>query len=230
MIKNLIQAYINKTKNKDFIFDKDLKNSAITALAFSKTLALLRSLRLDYKIRKRNKVFVGRKLKLINKGNIVIGNNVSIGDYVTLSALGRGQLHIKDNVSIGSFSQLVISSSYNNLGSHITIGKNVGFGEFSFLGGGGGLDIGDNTIIGQYFSAHPENHNFSDSSKLIREQGVTRKGIKIGKNCWIGAKVTILDGVIIGDNCVIASGSVVNKPFDKNCLIGGVPSKLLKKI
>ena len=58
MIKNLIQAYINKTKNKDFIFDKNLKNSAITALAFSKTLALLRSLKLGYKIKKRNKVLL----------------------------------------------------------------------------------------------------------------------------------------------------------------------------
>ena len=45
-------------------------------------------------------------------------------------------------------------------------------------------------------------------------QGVTRKGIKIGKNCWISSKVTILDGVKIGKNSVIASGAVVNKSFE----------------
>ena len=113
---------------------------------------------------------------------------------------------------------------------YIFLGKNVGFGEFSYLGGAGGLEIGDDTIIGQYFSAHPENHNFNDDKKSIRLQGVSRKGIKIGKNCWIGSKVTILDGVNIGKNSVIASGAVVNKSFEDNVVIGGVPAKIIKKI
>jgi acetyltransferase-like isoleucine patch superfamily enzyme len=230
MIKKIAELYINKSKNKDFTFDKNLSDGAFASLIINKIISFIRGLQFTFNNRKTNLVFVGKKLKLINKKNIRIGNNVSIGDYVTLSALGTGKLSIMDNANVGSFSQLIISTSYNNIGSHIFIGNNVGFGEFSYLGGAGGLEIGDNTIIGQYFSAHPENHNFEDSYKLIREQGVSRKGIKIGRNCWIGAKVTILDGVIIGDNCVIASGSVVNKSYEKNCLIGGVPSRVLKKI
>ena len=71
---------------------------------------------------------------------------------------------------------------------------------------------------------------FMNNNLNIRDQGVTRKGITIGKNCWIGSKVTILDGVSIGDNCVIASGAVVNKSFSNNKLIGGIPSKVLKEI
>ena len=103
-------------------------------------------------------------------------------------------------------------------------------GEFAYLGGAGGLEIGNDCVIGQYFSCHPENHQFEDSSKLIRLQGTTRKGIKIGNNCWIGAKVTILDGVTIGDNCVIAAGAVVTKSMPAGRLIGGVPAKVLKAI
>ncbi|HSH65021.1 MAG TPA: acyltransferase [Bacteroidia bacterium] len=118
----------------------------------------------------------------------------------------------------------------NNLGSHITIGNNVGIGEFAYLGGAGGLDIGDDCIVGQYLSCHPENHNYLDPFTPFRFQGVNRKGIKIGKNCWIGSKVTILDGVTIGENCVIAAGSVVNKDVPDNSIVGGVPAKVIKQI
>jgi acetyltransferase-like isoleucine patch superfamily enzyme len=96
------------------------------------------------------------------------------------------------------------------------------------LGGAGGLEIGDECIIGQYLSCHPENHVSGDLEVAIRHQGVTRKGIKIGPNCWIGSKVTILDGVEIGKGCIIAAGAVVTKSFPSNSVIGGVPAKLLK--
>ena len=89
------------------------------------------------------------------------------------------------------------------------------------------MTIGDDTITGAYLSIHPENHNFDDISSAIRLQGVTRKGISIGKNCWIGAKVTILDGANIGDGCVIAAGAVVNQSFSDNQIIGGIPAKVI---
>jgi len=230
MIKNLIEKYIKKNKNNSFSFDPVISNTLIFSLLFSKSISFLRGLRFLPTNQKLNMIFVGKKLRLLNKSKIYVGNNVNIGEYVTLSALGREGIKINDNVSIGSFSQLIISTSYNNIGSYIVLGKNVGFGEFSYLGGAGGLEIGDDTIIGQYFSAHPENHNFKKNDKPIRLQGVTRKGIKIGKNCWIGSKVTILDGVNIGKNSVIASGAVVNKSFGDNVVIGGVPAKIIKEI
>lgn len=67
-----------------------------------------------------------------------------------------------------------------------------------------------------------------DPDVPIREQGVTRQGIDIGSDCWIGAKVTILDGVSLGRGCVIAAGSVVTRSFPEHAIIGGVPAKLLK--
>lgn len=230
MIKNLIQTYIRKTKNTEFTFDRSVSSSVIFHLFLKKIIGLLRGLRFLLTNKKFNSIFVGKGLILENKKNIKIGNNVTIGNYVKLSGLGKEKLNIGNNVSIGSFSQVIISTSFNNIGNHISIGNNVGFGEFAYLGGGGGLTIGDDTIIGQYFSTHPENHIFTNRSKKIRDQGVTRIGIEIGKNCWIGSKVTILDGVNIGDNCVIASGAVVNKSFGNNILIGGVPAKVIKDI
>lgn len=173
-------------------------------------------------------LMLGKGVRFFNRSNIHLGKWVRLGDYSFLSAAGHGSLEIGDSSGVGAFSRLVISTSFNNLGSHIRIGKNVGIGEFAYLGGGGGLEIGDDCIIGQYFSCHPENHLFSSIEKPIRLQGVTRKGIVIGRNCWIGSKVTVLDGVNIGDNCVIAAGSVVNRSFPAGSIIGGVPARLIR--
>src|SRR5690606_14434603 len=103
-------------------------------------------------------------------------------------------------------------------------------GDFTHFGAPGGIEIGNDVIMGSYVSFHSENHNFSDTTMLIREQGVTSKGIKIGNNVWVGAKVTFLDGCVIGNHCVVAAGAVVNGIFPDNCVIGGVPAKIIKTI
>lgn len=230
MIKTVLERYIQKNKNKNFKFDKALSSNVLFSFFIEKLFSLIRGFKL-YNFKQRGKsVFFGRDVKLFNKNNISFGNNINIGDYVKLSALGKAKLELGNNINIGSFSQVIISTSFNNLGEFIKIGDNAGIGEFSYIGGGGGTIIGKDTIIGQYFSTHPENHNFLNRDLLIREQGTTRKGISIGENCWIGAKVTILDGVTVGDGCVIAAGSVVTKSFDSGFIIGGVPAKIIKSI
>jgi len=123
---------------------------------------------------------------------------------------------------------MLASGSIKLIGKGIQIGDNVGLGTHGFYGGAGGLEIGDDTIFGNYVSVHPENHNFKNLNIPIRLQGVNHKGIKIGKNCWIGAKVTILDGTEIGDGCIVAAGAVVNGKFPQNVIIGGIPAKIIK--
>ena len=230
MFKSLIELYIRASKNPDFYFDDAVGNSLIISLTAQKILSLLRGIRLSRSIINSQRIFLGKSVQLFNKKNITVGNNVSIGDYSALSALGRGNLSIENNVSIGAFSRVVISTSFNDIGEYIHLNKNVSIGEYAYLGGAGGLEIGSDTIIGQYFSTHPENHNYQDRTRLIRKQGVNRQGIKIGENCWIGAKVTVLDGVVLGNNCVIAAGAVVTKSFGDDLIIGGVPAKIIRQI
>ena len=84
--------------------------------------------------------------------------------------------------------------------------------------------------MGSYVSFHPLNHNFKNSPDIpIRKKGVVGDGIYIGKKCWLGAKSTILDGVSLGNNCVVAAGAIVAKSFPDNSLIAGVPAKLLNR-
>jgi acetyltransferase-like isoleucine patch superfamily enzyme len=228
-MKKIIQRIIQK-RNPDFKFDDAVTFGLLLELIADKTFCILRSYKLLLKGRVPLYLMLGRNVRFFNLPNMRFGKWVKLDDYVYLSALGSCQLWIGDNVGIGAHSRIIISTSFNNVGKYIKIGNNVGIGEFAYLGGGGGLEIGDDCIVGQYFSCHPENHNYIDAAKLIRLQGVTRKGIVVGKNCWIGSKVTILDGVTIGDNCVIAAGTVVTKDMPSNVVIGGVPGKIIKII
>ncbi len=227
-MKTLLEKIVRR-RNPDFRFDEALNSAMIRTLLLDRSKAVMRTL-FRYPSQLLSGLMLGRGVRIMNKHNVRLGNWVKLDDFVTLNAMGREPLSIGNNSSIGAFSRVIISTSYNNMGAFIRIGNNVGIGEYAYLGGGGGLQIGDNCIIGQYLSCHPENHNYTDTSEQIRHQGVSRKGIVVGENCWIGAKVTIADGVHIGNNCVIAAGAVVTKNMPDYSLIGGVPARVLKMI
>lgn len=226
-MKLLFQKII-KLRNPAFHFDESLSTSELVKFSWRQLLNLTRGLRLVLVFKNPRAILLGKNVTFLNIAKIRWGRFVKLEDHVCMSALAKDGILLGDYVSIGAFSRIIVSTSFNHIGRFIRIGNNVGIGEFAYLGGAGGLTIGAHTIIGQYFSCHPENHTYENTEMLIRHQGVTRKGIHIGENCWIGSKVTILDGVQIGNGCVIAAGSVVTKSFPNNCVIGGVPAKLLK--
>ncbi len=226
-MKKLLEKLI-RLRNRNFRFDENITTSVVIQFAYTQSIALLRGMKTLFYLKKPNGLMLGANVSFFNISKTKWGRFVRLGNNVYVSGLGKKGVQFGDNVSIGAFSRIVVSTSLNNIGEGITIGNDVGIGEFAYLGGAGGLEIGDECIVGQYLSCHPENHIYQDITTSIRHQGVSRKGINIGKNCWIGSKVTILDGVKIGDGSIIAAGSVVTKSFPENSIIGGVPAKLLK--
>lgn len=226
-MKLLIEKIIQK-RNPSFKFDASLSTQTLISFTWVQFWGIFRGLKLLFYFKNPKMASLGKRVSFFNTSKIKFGKYLKLGNDVRLNALGKQGIMLGNNVGIGSFSQVIVATSLNHIGSYIKIGNNVGIGEFAYLGGAGGLEIGDECIIGQYLSCHPENHIADDLTISIRHQGVKRKGIKIGKNCWIGSKVTILDGVEVGNGCIIAAGAVVNKSFPDNSVIGGVPAKLLK--
>ncbi len=207
---------------------KDIHTLDLLREISSYSLSLVRGILSGLTQLKLNYIFIGRGTKISYKSKIIYGKKIKIGNYCLLSGMSKNGLQIGDYASIGSYCRIIASTDHTNLGEYIKIGKNVGLGEFSSLGGSGGLTIGDNTIIAQYFSAHPENHIFEDSNKLIRLQGTKRSPISIEENCWIGAKVTVLAGVTIGKASVIGAGAVVTKDIPAYSIAIGNPAKVIK--
>lgn len=221
MLKAIINFGVFKLKSRRINFDNSLSNRDLLYILLRYSIQLLIGFCHFFKL-----VPVGKGCNIYK---VSVARGVSIGQYVSMDGTGINRIYIGKSSSIGSHSILSVSGTLTSLGSGIFIGDNVGVGDFSHIGGAGGVEIGDDTIIGAYFSVHPENHCFQDKKELIRLQGVTRQGIKVGKNCWIGAKVTLLDGSIIGNGCVIAAGAVVRGVFPDNVVIGGVPARVLKE-
>ncbi|MDC0552109.1 acyltransferase, partial [Flavobacteriaceae bacterium] len=116
-----------------------------------------------------------------------------------------------------------------NLGDGLIMGNNVGIAHNCFIQVRGNIQIGNNVIFGPNVSIFSENHNFSDLDIPINLQGESRKGVKINDGVWIGSRATILDGVSIGENSIIAAGSVVVKDVPPFSIVGGVPAKVLKQ-
>lgn len=224
MIKPLFQKLL-KRSGKDYQIDQRIPSKLIYLTLIKRFLMLIRGF-----LKTGKPVFIGSNTKILNSRNIIFGKSVTIERNTIFDAFASEKVILGDCVKIGSFSNLNTTSHFSKYGKGLKMGHNSAIGDFAHIGAAGGIEIGNDVIMGSYISFHSENHNFSDKSTLIREQGVTSKGIKLGNNIWVGAKVTFLDGSIIGNNCVIAAGAVVNGVFPDNVVIGGVPAKVLKQI
>ena len=176
-------------------------------------------------------IFLGRNAKIKCVGKIVCGRFVKFSSDTYVDALSYDGIILGRNFSLGRGASIECTGSLAKLGRGFVAGNNVGIGSFSFLGCAGGIFIGDDTITGNFVSMHSENHNFGRLDLPIRLQGVSNKGIHIGNNCWIGAKVTILDGANIGDNTIIAAGALVKEgTYEGFSVYGGVPARKIKSL
>lgn len=109
----------------------------------------------------------------------------------------------------------------------IRLGQNVSLNaRVTIDGGARGVWIGDNTRIATGTSIFAFNHGMHPE-RLIREQPVTSHGIVIGDDVWIGANVSIADGVRIGHHAVVGMGSVVTKDIPEWAIVGGTPARII---
>ena len=218
MIKRYIENFIRKYKNSSFSFDDELTISMLVSFSLDKFISHLRSYKLLFFFRFTIFNFYGTSVKFKNLSKIKLGKWVQLDDYVYLNGLGRGFLTIGDKTNIGAFTRIIVSTSYNNLGEFIHIGNNVGIGEYSRIGGSGGVSIGDNTII---------DPNCTIAYSIIGSNVKIHNGVRIGQDGFgfaqnenVNLKMPQLGRVLIKDNVEIGSNCSIDRGTGPDTIIG----------
>lgn len=135
-----------------------------------------------------------------------------------------GEIQVGENLSIVGHPWAVQLTS--NKRASLTIGHHVYINAGVGIAASTGIIIGDHVKIGPRSSIFDSNYHRMDST----DNGELSAKIVIGHNVWIGADCTILPGVTIGDNSVIAAKSTVNKDIPNNVLAGGSPAKVIREL
>lgn len=120
----------------------------------------------------------------------------------------------------------VFTPLHINYGKHIKIGKNVFINFDCVFLDLGGITIEDDVLIAPKVSLVSEGHPLEPENRGSLIPG----HIHIKKNAWIGAGATILQGVTVGENAIVAAGAVVSKDVPDNTIVGGIPAKIIKEI
>lgn len=214
---------------KNYKVDKNLAMYDIILLLYSKFFSLLRGFILKITLKEsKGLIFLGKRSKISFRNKISMGKTITIGDNVEINGLSKHGIKIGDNVSILKNTIIECTGVIRHLGESLVIGNNVGIAQNCFIQVRGKVDIGNNVIFGPNVSIFSENHIFKNHNLPVNAQGESRKGVKIGNGVWIGTRAVILDGVTVGENSIIAAGSIVNKDVMPYSIIGGVPARLIK--
>jgi len=121
--------------------------------------------------------------------------------------------------------RVVVSPS----GGHIEIGENSLLNISVTLLGHGSITLGSDVLVGPQTTIVAANHTYEDPDTRIVQQEITREGIEIRDDVWIGANCTVLDGVTIGEGAVVAAGSVVTDSVPPYTVVAGAPAEVVSE-
>jgi acetyltransferase-like isoleucine patch superfamily enzyme len=142
----------------------------------------------------------------------------------------KAEVEVSPNVTIGRGTQ--ISSFVKIKASHgpLRIGERVAIATGVFIDAHeGGLEIGDDSMIGPNSVLVAVNYRYDRLDLPIQSQAKTSKGIRIGRDVWIGANVVVMDGAAIGDHTIVGPGSVVSGQLPERVVASGAPAKVVFK-
>ena len=148
-------------------------------------------------------VFIGRRVELYARkhyARLIIGRWVHIGNENRLRC-HEGNLRVGDKCVFGRD---------NTVNAYLDI------------------EIGDKTIVADWVYVCDFDHVYEDIQRPIKDQGLVKSPVRIGGDCWLGAKVTVLRATTIGSGCILAANSVVRGDVPAMSIVGGVPGKVLK--
>lgn len=167
--------------------------------------------------------FIQAGAEILGTARIAVGNNVSIFRNTQIQAESESsQIVIGDRVTIQHSTDIV---AFEN--ACIEIGEQTFINHHVWIHGVGSVRIGRECLIAPYVGIVAESRNYADPSCSIASQEKTYKGVVIEDDCWLGHRVSVLDGVTIGRGSVIGAGAVVTKDIPPYSIAVGVPAKVV---
>lgn len=153
--------------------------------------------------------------------NITLGRRCKIHGGASIDASREGRIVLGDQVTLNRYAYLQGGRG------HIRLGDRVEINNFSIVNGTGGVDIGDDVLVGPGVRIISYRHQFA-IGQTIRSQPIVGLPIRIGRDVWIGANAVVLAGVTVGDGAVIGAGAVVRGDVPPGAVVGGVPARVIK--
>lgn len=168
-------------------------------------------------------VAFGRNIALRQPHKVRIGAGCIFDDGAVLDAKGTANqgIQIGDFVMVGRNSVIGCKEGSIRIGDRTNVGINcVVHSESS-------VDIGANVLISSFcYILGGGRHDFDRVDVPIIQQGSSTRGVRIEDNCWLGAHVTVMDGVTIGHDAVIGAGAVVTKDVPPFAIATGIPARV----
>ena len=123
---------------------------------------------------------------------------------------------------IGHGSKIRAHEGVVEIGAKTVMGQECTISAFQHV------SIGRECIVADRVMLIDFDHGVVEVERPIREQGIYKRNVRIGNNVWIGYGACFLRGVVVGDNCVVGTYSVVNKDVPDNAVVAGVPARLIR--
>lgn len=230
LVRKILNTCASKIKKTNYEIDSSILTIDLVSIGVAKFAMIARgSLQRLVGLKFNWPIFLAHNVSFHHRHHIRFGRGCIVGSNVDIDGLSVKGIVFGDNVTIPSFTTIRCTGVISQIGTGLVVGSNSGFGNYNFINAQGGVQIGNDVIIGPHVKILSENHIFSDPKVPIRLQGVNRQGIIIEDNVWIGAGAIILDGVTIGTGAVIAAGAVVTKNVSQHTVVAGVPAKPVSK-
>src|SRR5215208_8273605 len=145
-----------------------------------------------------------------------------IGPKVVLQIGRKGEIRLGRWSWLGHGTKIRAHEGVVEIGAKTVLGQECTISSFQ------SVRIGRECILADRVMLIDFDHGVVEVERPIRLQGIYKRDVEVGHNCWIGYGACILRGATVGDNCIVGSSTVVTKDVPSNAVVGGVPARLLR--
>lgn len=158
-----------------------------------------------------------RNPHVVTEGFVFIGKRAEL-----YARKGYGQLILGKWVHVGEENRLRVHEGTLRVGDKTVFGRDNTINTYL------DIEIGGSCIVADWVYICDFDHAFADVNVPIKDQGIVKSPVRIGPDCWLGAKVTVTRGTFVGEGSVLAANAVVRGTIPAGSVVGGVPARVLK--